>query len=592
MSSLPSVTALVGIALAAGCLSVPDGPAPMCSTTADCNGAAGEVCLDGVCWGNPPAGPFAAALGAPADRTDVVATELPLLTIPSDGWLGDLALDSPIKLSGRLDAFCPPLATCNQSTIGATITVTRDSLFPGGPGFRKAFTAKADIPAGKAESFSLFLPRTKPQDPMYRVVILPDGRGDMPQPNGAMSAAELVPPVYLETATPDSIADYQITMGGSLPTITGSLADAYSQALTNYRVVAMGHWAAGDPLTEVSTIDYTSDGHYSITLSDHLVGGIEIVAKPWGSTVVAPTLHLGVDAVPAQRNLAQPTGLGNRIVVTIPIKGVSGNGAVVPTSGAKVIVTGNYVAPPLSGGTRAELTVETVTDADGNANITLLDGPAIAGSYRYSVIPPAGSSLGVVYDQPLTLGSISTVRLPARLALSGTVLDSAGNPLGKISVTARPSLRFQWSLDNVAQQFLAAIPAATTITADTGDFVVYVDPLVADIWGHYDLDCEPPLTTDAPSWTVSDIAIDRVVGQTSKSLDFLRIPDAAYIHGRITNFGGEPVEKAELRVFQVVSDLTLCDQVTNPGDCVIPAQLQGHGTSNADGTAWLTLPRR
>jgi hypothetical protein len=581
----------LGPLVLAGCLSVPDGPVPMCQTTADCNGPAGEVCLEGVCYGNPPSGPFAAALGAPADRTDVVATELTDLVIPPDGWVGDLQLAAPITFTGRLDVYCPAPQTCDRGTIGATIKVTRDSLFHGGPGFRNAFTAMDGIPAGRTDSFKLFLPRSKPNDPLYKIVIEPDGRDGMPPANGAVSPAELVPPLYLTMATPDNIASMSLTMGGMLPTITGMITDGYSRALTNYRVVAMGHWDAADPPTEVSTVDYTTDGHFSVTLSENVVGTVEIVAKPWSSTVVAPTLRLGaVDALSGQRTLAEPVGLGNRIAVTIPVTGVSGNGEVTPTSGAKVIVTGSYT-PSLNSGARAELRVETVTDADGNANITLLDGAALASSYRCSVIPPAGSNLGVVYEQPLTVNQITPIRLPSRLALRGTIVDIAGHPMGKVSVTARPSLRFQWSLDKIPQQFLAAIPAATTVTPETGDFVVYVDPLVADVWGHYDLDFEPPLTAQAAGWTVADIAIDRVSGLTTKSLDTITIPDAAYIHGRITDLYNNGVEKAELRVFQTVTDTSLCKQVAHPGECVIPAQLQGHGTTDSHGIARLTLPR-
>ena len=53
----------------AGCLSVPEGPIPQCETSADCDRAHGEVCEEGVCWGNPPAGPFAAIVSPPSERS-------------------------------------------------------------------------------------------------------------------------------------------------------------------------------------------------------------------------------------------------------------------------------------------------------------------------------------------------------------------------------------------------------------------------------------------------------------------------------------------------------------------------------------------
>ena len=38
-----------GLAALGGCLNVPDGPAPMCHVTADCDQKNGEVCQEGVC---------------------------------------------------------------------------------------------------------------------------------------------------------------------------------------------------------------------------------------------------------------------------------------------------------------------------------------------------------------------------------------------------------------------------------------------------------------------------------------------------------------------------------------------------------------
>jgi hypothetical protein len=161
-----------------------------------------------------------------------------------------------------------------------------------------------------------------------------------------------------------------------------------------------------------------------------------------------------------------------------------------------------------------------------------------------------------------------------------------------VSVTARPSLRFRWSLDATPLEFLDGIPAATTVTPESGDFVLWVDPYVASTWAHYDVSFEPPSGADVPSWTLPDIEIPRDQNVSSIPLDTLVSPDAAFVHGRITDSLGSPVEGAELRIYQVVTDSTLCNQVTNaPDQCVIPAQLQGHGTSDMDGIVRLTLPR-
>jgi len=248
--------------------------------------------------------------------------------------------------------------------------------------------------------------------------------------------------------------------------------------------------------------------------------------------------------------------------------------------------------PPLNGGASAVVSAQATTGDDGLAHVMLLDGPAFATTYKLRVVPPASSSLGVLFDVPFALDQTTAVRLPQRIALHGRVLDAAGEPLGDVSVTAQPALRFKWSLDGDPLAFLDAIPAATSITPATGDFVVWVDPLVADVWGHYDLDFETPTGSISPSWTQSDIEIPRVLGQTTFDLGDVTLPPAAHVHGRITDPGGTVVQGADLRIFQIMTDTSLCTQVADPPDqCQIPAQLVGSGTSDDQGWVRLTLPR-
>ena len=101
-----------------------------------------------------------------------------------------------------------------------------------------------------------------------------------------------------------------------------------------------------------------------------------------------------------------------------------------------------------------------------------------------------------------------------------------------------------------------------------------------------------PMGSATPNWTKADIQLPRILDQTTFSLDDVTIPDAAFIHGRITDAGGTPVVGGELRVFQVITDLSLCGQVAHAPDvCVIPAQLRGHGTSDDLGIVRFTVPR-
>jgi hypothetical protein len=166
-----------------------------------------------------------------------------------------------------------------------------------------------------------------------------------------------------------------------------------------------------------------------------------------------------------------------------------------------------------------------------------------------------------------------------------------------VAVTAQPSLKLNWSLDDHSQQFLAQIPAATAITPDTGDFVVFVDPQIGDVWATYDLAFEPATSSHAPNLVKTQIDIPRDAGRTDDDLGTIQIPEAAFIHGRIVDHSTNPVEGGEVRVFATPiymnpNNADLCIQTMHvPPGCPIPAVLLGHGTSDGLGIVRLTLPR-
>jgi hypothetical protein len=245
------------LALAAtGCLQVPKAAPQECSTTSDCDTAHGEVCDEGVCYGNPPMGEFAATVSAPSTRTDVVATEIPLISLGRDGWLGDIALETPVTISGRVEAYCAGAnQTCPMTSIAAEVRFTRPSRFPGGPTLRLSVQSKAGFPRGM-DSFTIKVPRTQPGDEPYTVTIDPEGGGEKPPADGYALPAELVPPKRLMLAATEDSEHQTYTLGSANPvTITGSLKDALGSALVGYRVVALGKIDAQSAPTEVSTVD-------------------------------------------------------------------------------------------------------------------------------------------------------------------------------------------------------------------------------------------------------------------------------------------------------------------------------------------------
>jgi hypothetical protein len=575
--ALASIASVCSLAALGGCLRVPDGPTPMCHVNDDCDQRHGEVCEEGVCWGNPPPGPFAAVISPPSTRHDLVPREISKIEIPDFGWMGDLALEAPVLLNGRIVAFCPlPMTGCNTTTLDATVTVSRRSQFRGGPGF----TAVVNVASG-ADLFAIPVPRTRPGDDLYTVTIAPAG---------GQQAGTAVPPRRMQVMITENTAPTTIELGGlDLPVISGTLTNGLGQGLSGYRVAALGRWDLTAPPTEVSTVDFTdTSGGYAVTLSGELVGTVELVAHP-PSGAIAPTVHLAsIDATKSsQHNIIQPTTLGAPLRIVIgPVTGVDRGGTISPVRGALVSVTGALA------GTLTSFTVddERFTDENGKVTLNLVDGAEILRSYRLSITPPASSSLGAMFDQTLAPGT--ELRLTPRVALRGTIVDYGHKPLNNVAVTARPSLRFLWMLDAAPQAFLAAIQPATAVTLPTGEFVVWVDANVAQVSGSYDLLIEPPATAQAPTYVKTEVEIQGGTTTATVLVGEIALPDAAFVHGRVTGPDGDSVENAELKLYLPSTELALCSEVAHaPMSCPIPAQLQGRNTSDAKGTVRLALPR-
>jgi hypothetical protein len=578
--------------LLAGCLEVPSGQGKECADTSDCNTAAGESCFEGLCYGNPPLGMYAATLSAPVVRSDLITTEIPVLSLPSDGNLGPLTLESPVTFSGRVEAACSAnQTTCSTMSIAAQIRITRPSRFPGGPTLRLSTLSKPSVARG-TDSFTIRLPRTHAGEPPYIVTIDPDGGGEAPPTHGGKDPAQLVPPTQFAIAIEGNVEHQTYTLGVNGAVLTGTLKDGLGSPLTKHRVAAIGKFATSSTPTEVSSVHYSTDGTYAILIDEDVVGPIEIVAKPYDPQVVAPALHVpNVEVASQVRNIWQPTGLGSRVDVAIPIEARTSDGQVRNVSGAHVTIIGTTETTFMST-SRAVLTAETTTGEDGIARLSLLDGDALASSYRIRVVPPASSSAGIVFDEVLDLPSPTAVRLPSRVAIKGSVVDVSGTPVGDVSVTARRSLRFLWSLDTSDQPFLDEIPAATSITPETGEFIVWIDPAVASTWGHYDLLFETPSKSPAPNWVVADVEIPRVPGQMTISVGTVTLPDASFFHGQIVDAADAPVEGSSLRVFRISDNENVCREVYNaPEQCEDDAKVMGHGDSDDTGIVRLHLPR-
>jgi hypothetical protein len=289
--------------------------------------------------------------------------------------------------------------------------------------------------------------------------------------------------------------------------------------------------------------------------------------------------------------MISPANAGVEQVLDIHVTAADGSGKTQDVSGARVTIDGSGTSG-VQIGKYASLTASDATDDHGLVHLHLLDGDLLAPGYTMRIVPPASAIYGVVYAQPVTLGAhgMLEVTLPPRVAIRGVIADANGGPLTGVSVTAHPSLEFSWNLEGDAQRFLTEIPAATTTTPNTGEFVVFVDPVVSGVFGHYQLAFEPSDSTTIPQWSTEvDMPRD---DSTSVSLNTLEIPAPSFIHGQLVDPDGAGVQDGELKLFQVVTSTTLCDMVAHaPAGCPIPAPLVGRGTSDMTGELRLAIPR-
>jgi hypothetical protein len=539
----------------------------------------------------------------PAEHAELVPIELGGLQIGDDGRMQLIQFPQPTTLSGQLSVTCVPPMPCDAKGLMATVTVARDSLFDGGTGFR----AVADtMMTGDDEAFSVKVPPFS-SSVGYSITIVPQPRNE----NDDAGLAQVVPPLHRFGIATLADAQKALTLGSiDMSHLEGTLIASSGSGLADYRVVAMGHWADSTAPVEVSTVAFTgSDGSFRVFLSPDVnsptipnasssLGVVtELVAEPIQSTSVAPTLHLpvtyGSNLVAGQTTLSQPANLGSPRMRTIHITGRDGSGNDKDIVGARVRIGGTVATP--EGGT-AVLFAEATTDDGGIAALQLLDG-AIAQHYTLDVAPPASATVGAIYGQPYTFEADNKVQLPARVRLRGHAIGASGEKLGGVAVTARPSYRFVWNLDTDAQTFLSGVPVSTAVTNDSGEYVIWVDPMIASVTGTYDLVFDPTQTSGtrerAPSFVQTEIAIGQSAANDSITVDDAQFPDAAFVHGEVVDPVGNAVANAEIKVFQRRTDLAaLCSSSQHaPSPCPVQARQSGRGVANASGTVELTLPR-
>ena len=605
--------------LASACIdSVDDGPAPMCEDTSDCDSAHGEVCAEGVCWGDPPEGiTFAAVLVPPDDRTDLPVAVIPALSIADDGTIVGLDFPPAITVSGRVLLACPdievdpdPMYDCGpERSVGAQITIESNSPFVGGPVLSRTVVAAGAVGPDE-DAFSFLLPRDPAAE--YRITITPDDAA-----GGAnMAPGEVAPPRQL-TITADADSDVEWVLGdpADLKTIRGCVQNVVGDGTpyAGMQVQALGRWTPLSLQTSASSRSYTDDdGCFTLRVPIKMLDEFDIVVQP-APEAILPTLRLKGEFVrdPVEGELVEhvidpPLVMPSAPAPTtfrLPVEALGSAGGQEPVPGAAVRLTTVFPLPDTEvRDVEVTFSAEAVTTSldtsePGVAELELYPGDEENRVYAVQVVPPPDSQFQSAFalEVPVGVGGsgqvLQPVTLSRRAALTGTALTSAGDPVASapVEASASSSLRLMVESDE-AEAILSQLQFPTATTDDSGAFLVWVDRELAGENATYDVDVSPaPFSSAAPSWTFEDIEIPPI----GESLDLgeLVLPPASYARGLVRDRRGDPVVGAELRLYQLGAD-DYCARVLEIGDadCEPPAHLRGIWPSDEAGAVRVVLP--
>ena len=584
-------TALAALVLG-GCLpAVEEKTRPECTSTAECNAAAGEVCDEGLCWGDPPSGRFAAVLGPPTSAQSIAAsTEIVELAFSPDGWFGDvrtgdLTLAPAVRVHGRIKAPCPSqLAGCQgYLSLGGQVRWSRPSTVPGGPRVSTSVAASSD-------GFELYLPR--PDEPAtYTVAIIPSI-----EPLGANlpAPAQFFPPqrfsVTINPADAEVGIERDFQLGGvATKTITGRIAPA-GGVLAGWRVRAEA--ADADALGTfalASNIAVTaSNGEFALTIPDgptvvDLV--VEPPPQPNRNDPVPPYVRVRDHVVTAGLPTIEIPAVARLVSLPVQVDGTDGNGAPLGVAGATVRAR---LAQEVAPGTFLGYETTTTTNPNGGGSVQLYLGSAEAPlRYTLDVLPGPSAELASVYDVEVVVDdAVPTpppIVLPRRLAMVGQLLDEHGYALADTTLTAAVSGASLCRLSSEGLRTARGLAPATTTTNGRGEFKLWVDRDLAGTPLTYDIAIEPPVGTSAPRWTF----VDQPVGDGSKTL---ALPEAAHVRATVYGPGQLPVPATLVSIYELTSEAPLCQQAlggTYPGG----VELRAIGVSDQDGIVRVILPR-
>lgn len=594
---------LVGAVVTGGCLAQPDdsGDRIECTQTSDCRTGEGEVCDEGVCWGDPPEGQFAAVLGPPSLYNSVaVTTELPLLALAADGWFRDAdgndpALSTALRVTGQVRTPCPPaLEGCvDVLVVPGTLRWSRASRIPGLPDVTLSAAMAGPLNAGgSGAGFELYLPRPV-EATTYAVTFTPS---TAPLGGGLPSPAAFLPPYRAEVVIDPAdgaalVRDFMLPSATSGRTLSGRISQVGATSLDGWQVRAeagdgtvLGTFALASNITRTS-----ATGEFTLAIVDDPdVALVDLVLEPPGASVPG-----GEDGLPRVRlrdhvltsplaTIALPRI--DRIIATpVEVEGTDGSGSVMRVSGASVVARLDQQI----GGVFLQHQSEATT-AEGVASLQVLLGAAdLPLAYEVDVLPGPLSEMASIYGVDLVVADVvpapPPIVLPRGTAMVGTVFDETGFGLPGATVTASVSAASLCELSSEDLRVARGLAPVQAATDANGEFTLFVDPDLDGTPLSYDITVEPSAGTWAPRWTFQEQAV-------TTEHQSLWLPAAAHVRARILDPSAAPAPDTVVTLYELTDDPAPCPVVAfgKSGRAVRRAI----GTSDGDGVVRMILPRQ
>jgi hypothetical protein len=586
---------LASLLFVAGCIdaSVPPGDRIECTTSAECNTGAGEVCDQGVCWGDPPTTMYAAVLGPASEYTSVAAqTEIGSIAFDADGWFhdgasGGLPLVDAMRVSGQVKAPCPAaLDNCDgYLVVPGTIKWIRPSDIPGLPDLSESSTMAGIMGNGSSGGFEVFLPRPTAAT-TYDVVFTPSLA---PLGAGLPSAANFLPPFRAQvTVSPADagglVRDFMLPT--NVRTISGRISQAGTSALGGWRV----HAEAGDGTVQgamilASNIDVTSpQGDFAVVLVDGppIVDLVFVPDNVAGAEEnEAPKLRLRDHVVTSPLSTVALPRLERIIAAPVNVLGIDGSGTPTDVAGAFVVARldqqiGNVYL-------QHQATTTTANTGLGSLQVLLGTG-TLPLEYELDVLPGPLSEMASVYGVDFVVADVvptRTVTLPRGQPIVGTVLDEDGFAVPGATVTAAVSGAALCTLSSEDLRVARGLAPVQSTTNDNGEFTMFVDPDFAGSPLTYDIAVEPAAGTWAPRWTFPD----QLASDDHRQL---WLPQAAHVRARVLSPSSEVAPDTLVTLYELTDKPPPCPAVAF-GTAL--SLRQTVGTSDEDGVVKMILPR-